>query len=41
MKDDLIKELDNDSLVELLTELEKLDLECSEKIEEIVGEDNE
>ena len=32
MNDETIKELDNDSLKELLIELEKLDLECEEKI---------
>ena len=41
MNEDLIKELDNDSLVELLTELEKLDVECEEKIERLEGDNNE
>jgi hypothetical protein len=41
MNEDLIKELDNDSLVELLTNLEMLDLECNEKIEALEGDNNE
>ena len=41
MSDNLLKELDNESLLEFLTELEKLDDECSEKIVELEGDNNE
>ena len=41
MNYELLKELDNESLVELLTELESLDAECDEKIVEIMGDNNE
>ncbi len=41
MNDELIKELDVDSLMALLSELENLDDECVEKINEIEGEKNE
>ena len=34
MNEDLLQELDNDSLKELLIELEKLDIECEEIINE-------
>ena len=40
MKEELLKELDNDSLMELLSELEKLDDECEDIINE-VGVNNE
>ena len=39
MKEELLKELDDDSLNELLLELEKLDMECEEKINEM-GDNN-
>ena len=37
MNDELLKDLDNDSLKELLIELEKLNLECEDIIKEGVS----
>ena len=34
MNEELLQELDNDSLMELLSELERLDQECENTIEE-------
>ena len=34
MNEEMIKELDNDSLADFLVELEKLELECDEIIDE-------
>ena len=41
MNEDLIKELDNDSLMELLNELENLDEVCALKLSKMVGDSNE
>lgn len=41
MNDEIIKELDDESLVELLQSLEQLDSECKEIVKELQGDDNE
>lgn len=41
MNNEIIKELDDESLVELLQSLEQLDNECKEIVKELQGDDNE